>query len=82
MLHAHDGRAAWNVVKLSGRPRGARACPGRPRTPDTLGTYIAIRDEVPLASGDFVRIGQHLFRVDFGSLAPRELPPGAPADGG
>jgi len=31
------------------------------------GTYVAIRDEVTLASGDFVRIGQHLFRVDFGA---------------
>jgi hypothetical protein len=28
------------------------------------GTYIAIRDDVGLMNGDFVRIGQHLFRVD------------------
>jgi pSer/pThr/pTyr-binding forkhead associated (FHA) protein/ribosomal protein L40E len=36
------------------------------------GTYLAIRGEVRLAHGDFLRIGQHLFRVD--------IPPtGAPA---
>lgn len=28
------------------------------------GTYVAIREDVPLADRDFVRIGQHLFRVD------------------
>jgi pSer/pThr/pTyr-binding forkhead associated (FHA) protein len=28
------------------------------------GTFAAIRRDVPLANGDFVRIGQHLFRVD------------------
>jgi hypothetical protein len=28
------------------------------------GTYIAIRSDAPLANGDFLRIGQHLFRVD------------------
>jgi pSer/pThr/pTyr-binding forkhead associated (FHA) protein len=28
------------------------------------GSYKAIRGEVPLANGDFVRVGQHLFRVD------------------
>lgn len=28
------------------------------------GTYVAIRGDVPLSSGDFVRIGQHLFRLD------------------
>ncbi|WP_437736239.1 FHA domain-containing protein [Sorangium sp. So ce1335] len=28
------------------------------------GTYVAIREEVSLADRDFVRIGQHLFRVD------------------
>jgi pSer/pThr/pTyr-binding forkhead associated (FHA) protein len=31
------------------------------------GTYLAIRDDSPLSSGDFVRIGQHLFRVDLTS---------------
>lgn len=31
------------------------------------GTYLAIRDDSPLTSGDFVRIGQHLFRVDLAS---------------
>ncbi len=30
------------------------------------GTYVAIRGEVPIADGDFLRIGQHLFRVDLG----------------
>ncbi|MBI3207118.1 MAG: FHA domain-containing protein [Myxococcales bacterium] len=28
------------------------------------GTYLAIRDEVALESGDHVRVGQHLFRLD------------------
>ncbi len=28
------------------------------------GTYLAIRDDVRLANGDFIRLGQHLFRVD------------------
>lgn len=28
------------------------------------GTYVAIRDDVRLENGDFVRLGQHLFRVD------------------
>ena len=28
------------------------------------GSYVAIREDVPLGSGDFVRIGQHLFRLD------------------
>jgi pSer/pThr/pTyr-binding forkhead associated (FHA) protein len=28
------------------------------------GTYVAIREDVSLVNGDFVRIGQHLFRVD------------------
>lgn len=30
------------------------------------GTYVAIRSETALADGDFLRIGQHLFRVDLG----------------
>lgn len=29
------------------------------------GTYLAIRKETPLVGGDFVRVGQHLFRLDF-----------------
>jgi pSer/pThr/pTyr-binding forkhead associated (FHA) protein len=28
------------------------------------GTYLAIRDDVQLVDGDFIRLGQHLFRVD------------------
>ena len=28
------------------------------------GTYIAIREDMRLADGDFIRLGQHLFRVD------------------
>ncbi len=28
------------------------------------GTYLAIRDDVRLDNGDFIRLGQHLFRVD------------------
>ncbi len=30
------------------------------------GTYVAIRGEVAITDGDFLRIGQHLFRVDLG----------------
>jgi pSer/pThr/pTyr-binding forkhead associated (FHA) protein len=30
------------------------------------GTYVAIRGEVTVTDGDFMRIGQHLFRVDLG----------------
>jgi pSer/pThr/pTyr-binding forkhead associated (FHA) protein len=30
------------------------------------GTYVAIRGEVGITDGDFLRIGQHLFRVDLG----------------
>jgi pSer/pThr/pTyr-binding forkhead associated (FHA) protein len=30
------------------------------------GTYVAIRGEVAISDGDFLRIGQHLFRVDLG----------------
>jgi pSer/pThr/pTyr-binding forkhead associated (FHA) protein len=32
------------------------------------GTYLAIREEIRLEDGDYVRLGQHLFRVD---LPPR-----------
>jgi pSer/pThr/pTyr-binding forkhead associated (FHA) protein len=28
------------------------------------GTYLAIRSDVRLVHGDYIRIGQHLFRVD------------------
>jgi len=30
------------------------------------GSYVAIRDEVAIGDGDYLRIGQHLFRVDLG----------------
>jgi pSer/pThr/pTyr-binding forkhead associated (FHA) protein len=30
------------------------------------GTYVAIRGEVGITNGDYLRIGQHLFRVDLG----------------
>lgn len=30
------------------------------------GTYVAIRGEIGLSNGDYLRIGQHLFRVDLG----------------
>jgi pSer/pThr/pTyr-binding forkhead associated (FHA) protein len=44
------------------------------------GTYIAIRGEIPLGHGDFLRIGQHLFRVELAASGP---PPGggSPAGG-
>lgn len=31
------------------------------------GTYVAIRNEATLSTGDRVRIGQHLFRFESGS---------------
>jgi pSer/pThr/pTyr-binding forkhead associated (FHA) protein len=40
------------------------------------GTYIAVRGEIPLGNGDFLRIGQHLFRVELQSSRP------PPAGGG
>jgi pSer/pThr/pTyr-binding forkhead associated (FHA) protein len=36
------------------------------------GTYLAIRDDVPLDNGDFIRLGQHLFRVDLPTKPKRE----------
>jgi pSer/pThr/pTyr-binding forkhead associated (FHA) protein len=30
------------------------------------GTYLAIRGEQELESGDYLRVGQHLFRLDVG----------------
>jgi len=44
------------------------------------GTYMAVRGEIPLANGDFLRIGQHLFRVELSASRP---PPagGSPAGG-
>ena len=44
------------------------------------GTYIAIRGEVPLGHGDFLRVGQHLFRVDLAASRPPQA--GGPAAGG
>ena len=35
------------------------------------GTYLAIRDDVQLDNGDFIRLGQHLFRVDLPQRAGR-----------
>jgi pSer/pThr/pTyr-binding forkhead associated (FHA) protein len=43
------------------------------------GTYIAVRGEIPLSHGDFVRIGQHLFRVEL--QASRPPGPGGPSGG-
>jgi len=34
------------------------------------GTYVAVRGETPLAHGDFLRVGQHLFRVDLVASHP------------
>ncbi len=34
------------------------------------GTYLAVRGEIPLAHGDFLRVGQHLFRVDLVASRP------------
>jgi len=44
------------------------------------GTYIAVRGEFPLGHGDFLRIGQHLFRVDL--IASRPPPAGGSPAGG
>ena len=33
------------------------------------GTYVAIREDVRLENGDFIRLGQHLFRVDLQAAA-------------
>jgi pSer/pThr/pTyr-binding forkhead associated (FHA) protein len=35
------------------------------------GTYLAIREDVKLDDGDFIRLGQHLFRVDLPTKAHR-----------
>jgi pSer/pThr/pTyr-binding forkhead associated (FHA) protein len=45
------------------------------------GTYVAVRGETPLGHGDFLRVGQHLFRVDLVASHP---PPagGSPIGGG
>jgi pSer/pThr/pTyr-binding forkhead associated (FHA) protein len=42
------------------------------------GTYVAVRGEIPLGHGDFLRVGQHLFRVDLAGSRP---PPGASPTG-
>ncbi len=44
------------------------------------GTYVAVRGDVPLGHGDFLRVGQHLFRVDL--VASRPPPPGGSPVGG
>jgi pSer/pThr/pTyr-binding forkhead associated (FHA) protein len=43
------------------------------------GTYVAIHGEVELVNGDFVRLGQHLFRLDIEDEPGRVM--GAPAGG-
>jgi pSer/pThr/pTyr-binding forkhead associated (FHA) protein len=44
------------------------------------GTYVAVRGETPLAHGDFLRVGQHLFRVDL--VASHPPPAGGSPIGG
>ena len=44
------------------------------------GTYVAVRGETPLGHGDFLRVGQHLFRVDL--VASHPPPPGGSPMGG
>ena len=44
------------------------------------GTYIAVRGETPLGHGDFLRVGQHLFRVDL--VASHPPPAGGSPIGG
>jgi pSer/pThr/pTyr-binding forkhead associated (FHA) protein len=44
------------------------------------GTYVAVRGETALGHGDFLRVGQHLFRVDL--VASHPPPPGGSPMGG
>jgi pSer/pThr/pTyr-binding forkhead associated (FHA) protein len=44
------------------------------------GTYVAVRGETPLADGDFLRVGQHLFRIDIGAARASALG-GSPGGG-
>ena len=44
------------------------------------GTYIAVKGDTPLGHGDFMRVGQHLFRIDL--VASRPPPPGVSPVGG
>jgi pSer/pThr/pTyr-binding forkhead associated (FHA) protein len=44
------------------------------------GTYVAVRGETPLGHGDFLRVGQHLFRVDL--VASHPPPAGGSPIGG
>ncbi|HMI84905.1 MAG TPA: FHA domain-containing protein [Polyangiaceae bacterium] len=44
------------------------------------GTYVAVRGETPLTHGDFLRVGQHLFRVDL--VASHPPPAGGSPIGG
>ena len=44
------------------------------------GTYVAVRGETPLGHGDFLRVGQHLFRVDL--VASHPPPQGGSPIGG
>jgi len=44
------------------------------------GTYVAMRGETPLGHGDFLRVGQHLFRVDL--VASHPPPAGGSPMGG
>jgi pSer/pThr/pTyr-binding forkhead associated (FHA) protein len=44
------------------------------------GTYVGVRGETPLGHGDFLRVGQHLFRVDL--VASHPPPAGGSPIGG
>jgi pSer/pThr/pTyr-binding forkhead associated (FHA) protein len=44
------------------------------------GTYVAVRGETPLGHGDFLRVGQHLFRIDL--VASHPPPAGGSPMGG
>src|SRR5262249_4130201 len=45
------------------------------------GTYVALREDTEITSGDFVRIGQHPVRVDLGPTMGQQAAPSPRAGG-
>lgn len=69
----------------SGASRGQRPAGPSKFTVEDLGssngTYLGIRRDTPLSSGDRIRIGQHLFRIDV-DAQPNSLRSGSKAGSG